>query len=56
MDCTEQLTFQSLAITLLTTRFNIQKLYTVLKLRLFLFDLTTNSDFCLQQPEQIGFV
>ena len=51
MDFTELLTFQRLAITLRTTKFNIQKFYMVLILRLcVLYDLTTNSDFCLQQP------
>jgi hypothetical protein len=38
---------QILAVSLLTTRFNIQKLYMVLALRcVFCTDLRTDSDFC----------
>jgi hypothetical protein len=45
------LTFQILAITLHTTRYNIKKIYLVLTLLLcVLYDPTANSDFCLQQP------
>jgi len=41
------LTFQSLAIFLLTTRLNIQKFYTVLALRpVFCADLRTDSGLC----------
>jgi hypothetical protein len=44
------LTFQNPAITLRTARFNIQKFYRVLTLgTCILYDLTTNSDFCLTQ-------
>jgi len=43
----ESLTFYSLAVTLRTTRFNIQKFYTVLALRsVFCTDLRTESEFC----------
>ena len=41
------LTFKSLAITLCTTRFNIQKFYITLALRwVFCTDIRTDSDFC----------
>ena len=41
------LTFQSLAISLRTTRINIQKFYIMLPLRsVFCTDLRTKSDFC----------
>jgi len=41
------LTFKSLAVSLRTTRFNIQKFYTVLALRwVICADLRTDSDFC----------
>ena len=43
----EYLTFWTLAISLRTTRFNIQKFYMVLALRLlFCTDIRTHSDFC----------
>jgi len=42
----ERLTFQSRAVSLRTTRLNIQKFYMVLALRwVFCTDLRTNSDF-----------
>ena len=45
------LTFKSLAITLRTTRFNIQKFCMVLTLGVCVwYGLTTNRDFCLTQP------
>ena len=41
------LTFKSLAVSLLTTRFNIQKFYMVLALlSVFCTDLRSDSDFC----------
>jgi hypothetical protein len=41
------LTFQSLAVTLRTTRFNIQKFYMALALRcMFCTDIRTDSDIC----------
>ena len=43
----EYLTFWTLAVSLRTTRFNIQKFYMVLALRLlFCTDIRTHSDFC----------
>ena len=43
----ERWTFKSLAVTLRTTRFNIQKFYMALALRwLFFTDIRTDSDFC----------
>jgi hypothetical protein len=52
-----RLSFERLTITLRTTRFKMQKFYMVLTLRLcVMYELTTNSDFCLAQPWQIGFV
>jgi hypothetical protein len=42
------LAFKSLAVSLRTTRFNIQNFYMVLALRkVFFRDLRTNSDLCL---------
>jgi hypothetical protein len=44
-------------VTVLATRFNIQKLYMVLTLHcVFCPDLSTNSNFRFVQNEQIGFV
>jgi hypothetical protein len=51
------LTFWSLAITLRTTRFNIQKYYMVLTLRLcVLYGSHNKQDFNVTQHWQIGFV
>jgi hypothetical protein len=50
------LTFQSLAVSLRTTRFNTQKFYMVLALRwVFCTDLRTDSGLCFIQHKQIGF-
>ena len=47
---------QRLAVSLRTTRFNMQKLYTVLALcSVFCTDLRTNSDLCHLQHKLIGF-
>jgi len=44
------LTFQNLAVSLCTNRFNIQKFYMLLSLRwVFCTDLRANSDFCFIQ-------
>ena len=51
-----RLTFQSLAVSLRTTTFNIQKLYMGLALcRVFGADLGTNSNLCHLQHKLIGF-
>jgi hypothetical protein len=50
------LTFQSLAISVRSTRFNIQKFYMMLALRwVFCADLRTNSDFCFIHHQLTGF-
>jgi hypothetical protein len=50
------LTFQSLAVCLRTTRFNMQQFDMVLALRWVLCtDLRTNSDCCFTQHKLIGF-
>ena len=44
----DYLTFQSLAVSSLTTRFNIKKFYTMRDLHwVFRTDIRTDSDFCL---------
>jgi hypothetical protein len=56
LSCNNDLTFQSLADSLRTTRFNIQKFYMVLALRrVFCADLRTNSDFCFILHQLTGF-
>ena len=46
----------SLAVTLRTARYNIQKFYMVLALRwVFCTDIRTNSDFCFIHHKLIGF-
>ena len=51
-----RLTFQTLAVSLRTTRFNIQKFYMVLALRsVSCTDLRTDSDFCFIRYKLIGF-
>ena len=50
-------TFQSLAVALLTTRFNIKKLYMVLALRwVFCIYPRTDSDFALNVIKCLGFI
>ena len=50
------LTFQSLAVSLCTTRFNIQKFYMALALLwVFYTDIRTDSNFCFRQHKVIGF-
>jgi hypothetical protein len=50
------LTFKILAVSLLTTRFNIQKFYMVLALRwVFCTDLGTDSEFYFMLHSLIGF-
>ena len=50
------LTFYSLAVSLRTTRFNIQKFYMALALRwVFCTDIRTDSDFCFIQHWLSGF-
>ena len=51
------LTFQSLAVSLRTTTFNIQELYVVLALRCWVFctDIRTDSDFCFIHHRLMGF-
>jgi hypothetical protein len=50
------LTFQILAVSLRTARFNIQKFYMVLSLLpVFCTDLRTDSGFCFIQLKLIGF-
>ena len=49
-------TFKSLAVSLRTTRFNIQKFYMALALRLVLcMDIRTTSDLCHLHRKMIGF-
>jgi hypothetical protein len=50
------LTFESLAVSLHTARFNIQNFYMELALRsMFFTDLRTDSDLCCRRRELIGF-
>ena len=56
MDSKTPLTFKSLAVSLRTTRFNIQKFYMALALRLVLYmDIRTTSDLCHLHRKMMGF-
>jgi hypothetical protein len=56
-DDDEQLTFSSLAVSLRTTRFNIQQLYVLPTqcIHVFCTDLRTESNLCFKHREMIGF-